>query len=47
MHFSYVEKGQNIYSKYTIIHNKSTIKTVDPKPNLNDLFNVLHIVKRL
>lgn len=46
MYFFYVEKGQNIYSKYIIIYNKSIIKIVDLKLNFNDLFNVLYIVKR-
>lgn len=44
--FPYVEKGQKkIFIGNTL--TKSTIITVGSQPNFNDLFNVLHIIKRV
>lgn len=46
--FSYVENGYNRIFKANILLfiTKITI-TVDLQPNVNDLFNLLHIVKRV
>lgn len=46
--FSYVENSYNrIFIANTLLFITKIIITVDLQPNVNDLFNLLHIVKRV
>lgn len=46
--FSYVENSYNrIFIANTLLFITKITITVDLQPNVNDLFNLLHIVKRV